>query len=105
MLNKEELEIACSLRSRLKGLLGCSGFTGALLLAPCHDIHTFGMSRAIDVAFLASDGTVIESHRNVGPHRRLKNRHAVATLERFTSDKPWVLPGERAVWWSFSDKH
>ena len=89
------LEIACTMRSRLLGLFGRPGFEGILLLVPCHDIHTFGMSHPIDVAFVAADGTVIESHRGVEPCRRLKNREAAATLERFAADDSWFAPGDR----------
>ena len=89
------LEIACTIRSRLLGLFGRPGFDGVLLLVPCHDVHTFGMSRPIDVAFVAADGTVIESHRNVEPCHRLKNREAVATLERFAGAGAWFMPGDR----------
>lgn len=90
-----DLEIACTMRSRLLGLLGCPGFSGVLMLVPCHDVHTFGMRRPLDVAFVASDGTVVEAHRNVAPCHRLKNRGAVATLERFSCDSHWFVSGDR----------
>lgn len=90
-----DMEIACTMRARLLGLFGKPGFDGALLLVPCHDIHTFGMTRPLDVAFVAPDGTVIESYRNVGPCHRLKNRQAAATLERFASSDPWFGAGDR----------
>lgn len=88
------VQIACSLGARLRGLMGRDGFEGALLIAPCHDIHTFGMARPIDVAFLARDGTVVEAHRNVGPRRRLACRRAVATLERFADTSDWLESGD-----------
>lgn len=88
-------EIACTARSRLLGLLGRSRFDGVLLLVPCHDVHTFGMSRPLDIAFVAADGTVIESHRSVEPCRRLKNRKAAATLERYACASPWFASGDR----------
>ena len=82
------------MRSRLLGLFGRPGFEGVLMLVPCHDVHTFGMSRPLDIAFVAADGTVIESHRNVEPCHRLKNREAAATLERIAADDdPWLAPG------------
>ncbi len=89
------IEIACTVRARLLGLLGRPGFEGMLVLVPCHDIHTFGMRRPLDVAFVAVDGTILESHRNVEPCRRLKNRESVATLERFASPRSWFVPGDR----------
>lgn len=89
------LEIACTMRARLVGLLGRSRFDGVLLLVPCHDIHTFGMQRLLDVAFVAKDGTVVESRRGVPPRSRLGNAQAVATLERFASSDPWLVAGDR----------
>ena len=89
------IEIACTMRSRLLGLFGRPGFDGVLLLVPCHDIHTFGMQKPLDVAFVAADGTVLESHREVAPCHRLKNREAVATLERFAADGRWFALGDR----------
>ena len=88
------LEIACSLRARLRGLLGRETFDGVLLLVPCNDIHTFGMHRPLDIAFVARDGIVLESHRGVPPGRRLRNARAAATLERFATDTPWFNPGD-----------
>ena len=88
------MEIACTMRARLLGLFGRPGFDGVLLLVPCHDIHTFGMTRPLDVAFVASDGTIVESHRNVEPCHRLKNRQAVAALERFASSDSWFESGD-----------
>jgi len=89
------LEVAQSVWARMRGLIGRPSFEGVLLLVPCHDIHTFGMKRPIDIAFVAADGTVIESHRNVGPRLRLKNRKAAATLERFSAPSPWYVCGDR----------
>lgn len=91
------VEVACTLRARLRGLLGRSAMDGVLLIAPCKDIHTFGMGRSIDVAFLAADSTVMESHRGVPPNRRLRCKGAVATLERFAAEAPWPEPGERIL--------
>ena len=89
-----KMTLACSMRERLVGLLGRTSFDGALLLAPCNDIHTFGMRRPLDVAFVAADGTVLEAHRGVTPNRRLRNRRASATLERFASEDTWYEPGD-----------
>ena len=88
-------EVASTLPARLRGLIGRKGFTGVLMLMPCNDIHTFGMRRPIDVAFVAADGVVIDSFRNVVPHRRLCNRDATATLERFSSGERWFSPGDK----------
>ena len=97
-----KLKIACSLRSRLVGLRRYERLDGALLLVPCRDIHTFGMKRPIDVAFVASDGTVLESHLAVAPRKRLRNRRASATLERYASEDAWYMAGD-IVEMSFGD--
>ena len=88
------LQLASTIGSRLLGLRRKEGFEGELLLVPCKDVHTFGMRRAIDVAFVAPDGTVLESHRGVAPNRRLRNRRAAATVERFSCGKGWYSPGD-----------
>ena len=49
------LEVADSRRERAKGLLGRDGFEGAIYLAPCRSVHTFGMRFPIDVAFVDRD--------------------------------------------------
>lgn len=53
------VEIAATRGQRTKGLLGRTGLTGALWLAPARQVHTFRMKFAIDVAHLAKDGTVL----------------------------------------------
>ncbi len=94
----EPVSIACTVRARLRGLLGRSAAQGILVLVPCHSIHTFGMRFPIDVAFVSADGSVLEVHRNVGVRRRLHCRHAVATFEReATEGAPWFNVGQR-IW-------
>lgn len=88
-------ELACTIRSRLKGLLGRAELDGALVLTPCNDVHTVGMRRPIDVAFVSAEGVVLESMRDVGPNRRLGNARARATIERFSDEGPWLMPGDR----------
>lgn len=86
--------LACTLRDRLRGLLRGEPRGGVLVLAPCSDIHTFGMLRDIDVAFVGGDGTVVASERAVSARRRVKCRGALMTLERFASDDEWPQPGD-----------
>lgn len=90
------LVLAARLTTRLRGLLMSPASDVVLLLAPCHDIHTFGMGYAIDVAFIDEAGAVLQSRRDVLPNRRLRNRHASAVLERF------AMP--REVWFEEGDK-
>ena len=88
------VEVASTLVKRLVGLHGRDSIEGALMLVPCNDIHTIGMRKPIDVAFVARDGLVLESHRAVRPNKRLKNRKAAATIERFSSEEAWYEPGD-----------
>lgn len=89
------IEVACSLRSRLRGLLGRGDYPGVLLLVPCNDVHTFGMRHDIDVAFISAEGVVLESHRGMAPCRRRRCRGASATLERISSEAAWFERGDR----------
>jgi uncharacterized membrane protein (UPF0127 family) len=57
------VEVAPGFRARQRGLLGRDGLTGALWLAPCRQVHTFGMRFAIDVAYVDRRGRVLAVHR------------------------------------------
>lgn len=81
---------------RARGLLFERPREEALILLPCNDVHTVGMRRRIDVAFVDGSGNVLEAHRDVGSCRRLRHRRAVAVVERFsTCASPWFAPGDR----------
>jgi uncharacterized membrane protein (UPF0127 family) len=54
-------EVVSSRRERTRGLLGRDGFTGALVLRKCRQVHTLGMRFAIDVAFCDSKGFVLRT--------------------------------------------
>ena len=84
-----------SLPARLRGLLLRAPRDGVTVLAPCRDIHTLGMTSAIDVAFADDQGRVIRAFRDVGPGRRLRCPGATAALERFATDGPWLRPGDQ----------
>ncbi|MEU7551162.1 DUF192 domain-containing protein [Streptomyces sp. NPDC044571] len=74
------LEVAASYRARTRGLLGRDGITGALLLTPAGNVHTFRMRFAIDVAYLDRRLEVIALTTMV-PGRlglpRLRSRHVL----------------------------
>ncbi|PNV67631.1 DUF192 domain-containing protein [Enteroscipio rubneri] len=90
------LAIASGATARLRGLLLSRPNDEMLLLVPCSDVHTVGMRRRLDIAFVDVAGRVIEAHRDVGPMRRLRNRSAAAVLERFSScSSPWFSEGDR----------
>jgi len=88
--------LATRLSSRMRGLLFAPEGDGMMVLLPCHDIHTFGMAYAIDVAFVDAAGRVVRSVRDVLPNKRLRERDAVAVLERRAIPRElWFEEGEQ----------
>jgi uncharacterized membrane protein (UPF0127 family) len=53
------VEVADSLRARLRGLLGRDGCDGAILIKRARSVHTLGMRFPIDVAFCVRDLNVL----------------------------------------------
>lgn len=82
---------------RLRGLLGTSGDAGAVLIARCGSIHTFGMRYAIDVAFIRDDGEVVGVRRGLAPGRVASCRRASCVLERPACRGQWPEEGERLL--------
>ena len=58
-----EVKLAVTHRSRLVGLLENPDELSPLLIAPCRDVHTFGMRVSLDIAFLDADGVVVRVAR------------------------------------------
>ena len=52
-------EVATSFGQRTKGLLGRSGYEGAMVLPRTRSVHTMGMRFAIDVAFCDAELVVV----------------------------------------------
>jgi uncharacterized membrane protein (UPF0127 family) len=72
------LEVATSLPSRIRGLLGRDGLDGALLLRPASSVHTIGMRFPIDVAFcdrhlVVLDVITLPRHRVARPRLRARS--------------------------------
>ena len=57
------VNVADSRGERRRGLIGVSDVHTPLVLRPCNWVHTVGMRAEIDVAYIAADGTVLETHR------------------------------------------
>jgi uncharacterized protein len=55
------VEVARDARARRRGLLGRDSFTGALVLRPCRQVHTFKMQFPVDVAFCDVHGRVLRT--------------------------------------------
>lgn len=60
------MRLAVGFGARVRGLLGAKRSKGIVMLAPCNDVHTFGMAELIDIAFLDEQGRVLESYRPLG---------------------------------------
>lgn len=58
----QQLSIADTFWSRLRGLLGTASLPGGrgLLISPCSSIHMFGMRYSIDVVFLDKEWRVLK---------------------------------------------
>lgn len=77
------VETAFDSKTRTKGLLGRAGLAAdtALILAPCHAIHTFRMQFPIDAIFVARDGQVLKIRQNLGPARVAMAARAFGVIE------------------------
>ena len=80
----DQIRVANTHWTRLRGMLGRPEPQPGegLLLDPCQSVHMYWMSYALDVAFLAEDGTVVAVYSELQPSR-LSGRHkdAVRALE------------------------
>ena len=88
-----QLKIYRSRFSRLRGLLGTLPSEDLVLLVPCCDVHTFGMTYPLDLAFIDARGCVMKSYRAVEPGSRLRCANAKAVVERAScAHKKWFVP-------------
>jgi uncharacterized membrane protein (UPF0127 family) len=89
-------DVASSFGPRLKGLLGRSGYEGALLLRPARSVHTLGMRFAVDVAFLDKDLCVLRvtTMRPWRVGRPVAKAHAVLEAEAGAFASWELQPGD-----------
>lgn len=94
----EELRLADTFWTRLRGLLGRKGLAPAagLVIVPCDAVHTCGMSFPLDLVFLARDGRVLATAQAVGPWRlrRCRGAHAVVELPAGALGRSVCCPGD-----------
>ena len=89
--------------ARLVGLLGTSDLADdeALLIPRCNAVHTIGMRDAVDVAFAAPDGRVLDLRRLVpGRFARCPGAAAVIEARRWPDERPVgtrVMPADEAA--------
>ena len=80
----ETISVANTRWNRLRGLLGRPepGPGEGLLIQPCSGVHMMGMKYALDIAFLAQDGSVVATYHALGPGKKSKwHRAAKQALE------------------------
>jgi len=67
----DNVQVACSLLKRMKGLLGKSKLPAgeSMWIEPCMSIHTFFMRFPIDVVFLNKRNQVVALIKNILPNR------------------------------------
>ena len=91
------VEVADSLKSRLRGLLGRDALDGALLINKARSVHTVGMRFPIDVAFCDRNMTVLATKRmrryRIGAPR-LRAR-CVLEAEAGAFERWQLRPGDR----------
>lgn len=88
-----KVAFATSLLARLKGLYAHKEYADVLVLMPCCDIHTFGMKKPVDVAFISPEGCVLKVVRGLEPNKRLKCSGAALVMERYSSLDSWPQEG------------
>jgi uncharacterized membrane protein (UPF0127 family) len=72
-------EVADGLGARSKGLLGRTGYDGAMVLPRTRSVHTIGMRFALDVAFCDRDLVVLDVAR-MPPYRLALPRRGGRTV-------------------------
>lgn len=92
---RKSLTILTGMFERMRGLKnpGLRPET-TVVLVPCCDVHTVGMSEAIDVAFVDEEGIIVGVHRSVSPGRRLRCARAKLTIERMARLGKWYEIGD-----------
>lgn len=94
----DNVKVACSFGSRLKGLLGKKELSPGegLFIAPCTSIHMFFMNFPIDAIFLDNQGQIIWIYHNLGKWRLSRyHTEALGVLEvtAGTAEKHGLKPG------------
>ncbi len=88
--------------ARLRGLLltGPMQADDGLLLSPCSQVHTIGMTYPIDVVFLDRTGCVLRCLSDVRPYRAVRSPGAVYTLEVAAGRvrRLGIMLGQRLNW-------
>lgn len=90
-------EVADSVLARMRGLLGRSGYDGALFFPRTKAVHSLGMRFPIDVAFLDRRMKVVDAVR-LAPWRMTRPRwrcHWVLEAEAGAFERWGLRPGDQ----------
>ena len=91
------VEVADTFAQRTRGLLGKSGYEGAMILPRTRSVHTLGMKFAIDVAFCDRELVVVGTTRLAPWRMSLPRRGGRSVIEaQAGAFERWGLrPGDR----------
>ncbi|MFK7965941.1 MAG: DUF192 domain-containing protein [Burkholderiaceae bacterium] len=96
------IRLARDFFARLRGLLltGPMQADDGLLLSPCSQVHTIGMTYPIDLIFLDRSGRVLRCLSDVRPYRAVRAPGAFYTLEVAAGrvKRLGVMPGQMLNW-------
>lgn len=97
-----EARVLNSWAQRLRGLLGTGPGAEPVVLTRCSSVHTFGMTYALDVAFVGETGEVVDVVRGLSPGKVVSDARAWCVFERPAQEGDWLAAGEHlwtsAVW-------
>ena len=72
--------------------------TRAVILYNCCDVHSFGLKKNLDLAFVDKYGKTLKVVRNFRPWSRCKCKGAKYVIERYSQrNRPWFKEGELLV--------
>lgn len=78
-----KIVVAKSFKQRLVGMLFVKPNDHMAMVFPnCRSLHTFGMRRTLDIAFVDAQGHVLALHKTVPPNRIKNNVHAAIAIEK-----------------------
>lgn len=75
------VNVAATRRERRRGLIGARDIPAPLVLRPCNWVHGFGMKVPLDVAYVAADGSVLDTLVLKPMHVAPWNRRAAFVVE------------------------
>lgn len=95
-----EARMARSFWARFRGLMWTDSLPAGqgLVIVPCNSVHCIGMRYAIDVAFLAKDGTIVKMIPEMAPGKLspiVKGARAVLELPAGTLAATGTVEGDR----------